>query len=104
MVTVDVADPGNLGTIVRSAEAAGAAGVVVTGQGVDVRNPKVVRSSAGAVFGVPVVELADAAAAVATAARVRASPLRRGGDRRAALDDVDLGGPSPSWSGTRRVG
>jgi TrmH family RNA methyltransferase len=66
VVTVDVADPGNLGTIVRSAEAAGAAGIVVTGQGVDVRNPKVVRSSAGAVFGVPVLEMADAAAAVAT--------------------------------------
>jgi TrmH family RNA methyltransferase len=66
IVTVDVADPGNLGTIVRSAEAAGATGVVVTGDGVDARNPKVVRSSAGAVFGVPVVEMADAAAAVAT--------------------------------------
>ena len=66
VVTVDVADPGNLGTIVRSAEAAGVAGVVVAGQGVDVRNPKVVRSSAGAVFGVPVLEMADAAAAVAT--------------------------------------
>jgi RNA methyltransferase, TrmH family len=66
VVTVDVADPGNLGTIVRSAEAAGAAGVVVTGEGVDVRNPKVVRSSAGAVFGVPMFELSDAAAAVAT--------------------------------------
>src|SRR5262249_54748641 len=64
VVTVDVADPGNLGTILRSAEAAGAAGVVVAGQGVDVRNPKVVRSSAGSVFGVPVVEMADAAAAV----------------------------------------
>jgi TrmH family RNA methyltransferase len=66
VVTVDVADPGNLGTIVRSAEAAGAATVVVAGQGVDVRNPKVVRSSAGAVFGVPVLEMTDAAAAVAT--------------------------------------
>jgi TrmH family RNA methyltransferase len=66
VVTVDVADPGNLGTIVRSAEASGAGGVVVTGQGVDVRNPKVVRSSAGAVFGVPVMEMADASAAVAT--------------------------------------
>ena len=66
VVTVDVADPGNLGTIVRSAEAAGATGVVVTGEGVDVRNPKVVRSSAGAVFGVPVVEVADTPAAIAT--------------------------------------
>jgi TrmH family RNA methyltransferase len=66
VVTVDIADPGNLGTIVRSAEAAGADGVVVAGDGVDVRNPKVVRASAGAVFGVPVVEMPDAGAAVAT--------------------------------------
>ena len=56
VVLVDVADPGNLGTILRSAEAAGASAVVITGTGVDVRNPKVVRSSAGAVFGLPVVE------------------------------------------------
>jgi RNA methyltransferase, TrmH family len=65
VVTVDVSDPGNLGTIVRSAEAAGADGVVVAGDGVDVRNPKVVRASAGAVFGVPVVETTDAVSAVA---------------------------------------
>jgi TrmH family RNA methyltransferase len=63
VVTVDVADPGNLGTIVRSAEAAGAAGVVCCG-GVDARNPKVVRASAGAVLSVPLVSGADAAAAL----------------------------------------
>jgi TrmH family RNA methyltransferase len=50
-----VADPGNLGTILRSAEAAGADLVVVTPGGVDPYNPKVVRSSAGAVFHVPVI-------------------------------------------------
>jgi TrmH family RNA methyltransferase len=66
VVTVDVADPGNLGTIVRGAEAAGADGVVVAGDGVDVRNPKVVRASAGAVFGVPLIEAPDAWGAVAT--------------------------------------
>ena len=92
VVTVDVADPGNLGTIVRSAEAAGAGGVVVTGQGVDVRNPKVVRSSAGAVFGVPVMEMADAAAAVATLREygvVCVGALATGG---AAPDALDLSG------------
>jgi RNA methyltransferase, TrmH family len=56
VVLVDVSDPGNLGTILRSAEAAGTRAVVITGSGVDVRNPKVVRASAGAVFGLPVVE------------------------------------------------
>lgn len=64
LVTDDVADPGNLGTILRSAEASGATGVVVAGAGVDVRNPKVVRASAGALFGVPVAEASDAAAAI----------------------------------------
>ncbi len=51
-----VGDPGNLGTIVRSAEAAGADAVVVTPGSVDAYNPKVVRSSASAIFHVPVVE------------------------------------------------
>jgi TrmH family RNA methyltransferase len=50
-----VAEPGNLGTIIRSAEAAGADAVVVTPGTVDETNPKVVRSSAGALFHVPVV-------------------------------------------------
>lgn len=51
-----VSDPGNLGTIVRSAEAMGAAGVVLGGGTVDPFNPKVVRASAGALFHVPLVE------------------------------------------------
>ncbi|MCU1367050.1 MAG: putative methyltransferase [Ilumatobacteraceae bacterium] len=50
-----VADPGNLGTILRSAEAAGAGGVVLVTGSVDPFNPKVVRASAGALFHVPVV-------------------------------------------------
>jgi RNA methyltransferase, TrmH family len=49
-----VGEPGNLGTIVRSAEAAGADAVVVTPGTVDETNPKVVRASAGALFHVPV--------------------------------------------------
>lgn len=48
-------DPGNLGTILRSAEAAGADAVVLTPGSVDVYNPKVVRASASAIFHVPVV-------------------------------------------------
>lgn len=47
-------DPGNLGTILRSAEASGADAVVLTPGSVDPYNPKVVRSSAGALFHVPV--------------------------------------------------
>lgn len=60
VVCVDVRDPGNLGTVLRSAEAAGAGGVVCTQGTVDVYNPKCVRASAGALFHVPVVVGADA--------------------------------------------
>jgi TrmH family RNA methyltransferase len=60
-----IADPGNLGTILRSAEAAGVDAVVVTPGTVDPFNPKVVRASAGALFHVPVLSasLADIRAA-----------------------------------------
>ena len=60
-----VGEPGNLGTIIRSAEAAGADAVVVTPGTVDDTNPKVVRSSAGAIFHLPIVtaSLADVTAA-----------------------------------------
>ncbi|WP_420810939.1 TrmH family RNA methyltransferase [Desertimonas flava] len=72
-----IAEPGNLGTIIRSAEAAGADAVVVTPGTVDETNPKVVRASAGALFHVPVVPagLADVAAA---GLRVIATSSHRG--------------------------
>ncbi|MGA0209054.1 MAG: TrmH family RNA methyltransferase [Candidatus Nanopelagicales bacterium] len=60
-----LADPGNLGTIVRTAEAVGAAGVITTRGSVDAWNPKVVRASAGSIFRVPVVQVAHATEAVA---------------------------------------
>lgn len=55
VVMVDVRDPGNAGTVLRTADAAGAAGVVCCGGTVDPYNPKTVRSSAGSLFHVPVV-------------------------------------------------
>lgn len=55
VVCVDVQDPGNAGTILRSAVAAGAQAVVFCAGAVDVYNPKAVRASAGAVFQVPLV-------------------------------------------------
>ena len=50
----EVRDPGNAGTIVRAADAAGADAVVFTGRAVDLYNPKVVRSSTGSIFHLPV--------------------------------------------------
>jgi TrmH family RNA methyltransferase len=60
VVMVDVRDPGNAGTMLRSAQAAGAAGVISCRGSVDVFNPKTVRASAGSVFHVPVVVGGDA--------------------------------------------
>src|SRR5438128_5907588 len=54
-ILVEVRDPGNAGTILRSADASGAAGLVFTKSSVDVYNPKAVRATAGSLFNVPVV-------------------------------------------------
>ena len=56
LVGLALSDPGNVGTIIRSAEASGAAAIVLGDGSVDAYNPKVVRASAGAIFGVPVIE------------------------------------------------
>jgi RNA methyltransferase, TrmH family len=55
VVAIDVADPGNLGTLMRTAEASGASGVVVAGDSTDPFSPKAVRASAGSVLRVPLV-------------------------------------------------
>ncbi|MEX0913449.1 MAG: RNA methyltransferase [Demequina sp.] len=62
-----VRDPGNAGTAIRTADAAGADAVVLAGESVDPTNPKVVRASAGSLFHLPVVRslpLEDALAAL----------------------------------------
>lgn len=51
---VRVQDPGNAGTIIRTADAAGADYLIATRQTVDVYNPKTIRSTAGSLFHVPV--------------------------------------------------
>lgn len=51
------ASPGNLGTILRSSDALGADGLIITGHAVDAYEPEVVSSSTGSLFAVPVVRL-----------------------------------------------
>jgi RNA methyltransferase, TrmH family len=86
-----VSDPGNLGTILRSAEAMGAAGVVLGAGTVDPFNPKVVRASAGALFHVPVVEGSTLAEVKSLGYRVLAtSSHEQAGSK--SLAEVDLGG------------
>jgi RNA methyltransferase, TrmH family len=72
-VLANVRDPGNAGTVLRTADAAGADGVIFTAASVDPYNSKCVRSSAGSLFHLPVVTGAEPAAA---AAALRAAGLR----------------------------
>src|SRR5205823_1821207 len=93
VVCVDIRDPGNLGTVLRSAEGAGAGGVVCCDGSVDLYNPKVVRASAGALFHVPVVaggEPVEVLERLGTAGLQRLGTVARGGD---APDEVDLRAP-----------
>ncbi len=68
-VLADVRDPGNAGTVVRTADAAGAGGVVLAGSSVDLHNPKTIRASVGSVFHLPIAIAPDPAEVVRTARR-----------------------------------
>ena len=63
----DVRDPGNAGTVIRCADAAGADAVVFAGSSVDFYNPKTVRASVGSLFHLPVATEPDPAVAVRAA-------------------------------------
>ena len=65
VVLEEVRDPGNLGTIIRAADAAGADAVILTGRSVDLYNPKVVRSTTGSLFHLPIAVGADLDAVLA---------------------------------------
>jgi TrmH family RNA methyltransferase len=66
-VLADVRDPGNAGTVIRAADAAGADAVILAGDSVEATNPKVLRASAGSYFHIPVIEGLSLADAVITA-------------------------------------
>lgn len=105
-VAVDVADPGNAGTLIRLADAMGVSGVVFAGDAVDPHNGKCVRASAGSIFGVPVLAHPDAAGLVgelrAAGLQVMATTL----DGELRLDDADtlLGAPTAWVFGAEAAG
>ena len=95
-ICADVRDPGNAGTVVRCADAAGADGVVFAGQSVDPFNPKTVRASVGSLFHLPIALAPDPAAAV-TMARARGlRVLAADGAGECDLFEADLSGPT-AW-------
>ncbi len=86
-VLANVRDPGNAGTVLRAADAAGADAVIFTDASVDVYNGKCVRASAGSLFHLPVVAGVGLAAAVAALREAGLRILAADGRGASTLDD-----------------
>jgi RNA methyltransferase, TrmH family len=101
VIAAGLQDPGNLGTLVRSAEAFGATGMILLPGTVSLWNAKTLRASSGSAFRLPVVSLgADEAFAALRARRVRifAAVARQG------AGEADLRGPSALLLGNEGAG
>jgi TrmH family RNA methyltransferase len=99
-----VRDPGNAGTILRSADAAGASAVVFSEASVDVYNAKTVRASAGSLFHVPVVRGVPAAHAVEALRARGAQVLAAAADGEISVYEADLGHPTALLLGNEAWG
>jgi tRNA G18 (ribose-2'-O)-methylase SpoU len=100
------ASPGNLGTLVRSADAFGARGVLVAGHAADIYDPRTVRASTGSLFTLPVVQV-PATADVLTWLGQQRDDLRIIGTDEAArttVDRLDFRGPTVVVVGNETTG
>ena len=103
------ASPGNIGSIIRSADALGAHGVVVTGHAADVYDPRCVRASTGSLFALPVVRVPGhrEVAAWVAAQRARGCPVvLAAADERGDKDvfDFDFTQPTLLLAGSESAG
>lgn len=92
VVLAGVADPGNAGTVIRVADAAGAAAVLLAGQSVDPHNGKCVRASTGSVFHLRLAVEDDTREAIDTCRAAGLQVLAADGATGDDLDDVAAGG------------
>jgi len=100
-------DPGNLGTILRSAEAFGSAGVVLGEGTVSPFNSKVIRASAGSIFRLPVIIGKTAGGLEAISAKLRAQNVRliaTSSHKGTPLDEANLTGSSAIFFGSEGSG
>src|SRR6266704_3269135 len=100
VVLANIRDPGNAGTVLRTADAAGAHGVIFAGASVDPYNSKCVRSSAGSLFHLPLVLGVQVSDAVTALRGAGLGVLAADGSASLGLDDLDrvgrLGRPT-AW-------
>lgn len=103
LVVEQIEKPGNLGTMLRSADAAGVDGVIVTDPVTDINNPNVVRASIGAIFAVPLA----VATTEETLAWMKAHGIKTVAatpDTDCIYSDVDLSGPVALVVGAEQYG
>ncbi|SNY49723.1 RNA methyltransferase, TrmH family [Paractinoplanes atraurantiacus] len=101
--------PGNIGTLIRSADAFGAAAVVITGHAADPYDPKSVRASTGSLFALPVIRAEGHEEVLSWVSRLRADGLPVeivGTDEHGTVDvaDYDLTGPRVLLVGNETTG
>lgn len=97
-IAVGISEPGNAGTLIRLADAMGAAGVILGGHSVDPYNGKCLRASAGSIFSVPVVVAPDALAAVDVVRTAGLQLLATTVDGETRLDEAtELLGTPTAW-------
>lgn len=103
------ASPGNIGTLVRSIDAFGGSGLVVTGHAADPYDPRCIRASTGSFFGVPVLRAASHRAVIAWLAELRSgglpvTVLGTDEDGTADVRAIDLRGPTVIVIGNEATG
>jgi TrmH family RNA methyltransferase len=96
-------DPGNLGSIVRTADAAGATGLVACGDGVDLFHPRVVRATMGSIFRLPVAT-AEAEALIEELARRGITSLAADPRAPKSYDECEMTGAVAVWIGREGPG
>lgn len=107
VVLAGLQDPGNLGTILRSAEAFGSAGVVLGEGTVSPLNSKVIRASAGSIFRLPVIPAKTAGGLEEISAKLRAQHVRliaTSSHKGTPLDQANLAGPIAIFIGSEGAG
>lgn len=95
-VAVETSEPGNAGTLIRLADAMGADAMILAGNSVDPFNGKCLRSSAGSIFGLPVVQAPDVDALMAALRAAGLQVLATTLDGETPLPEVDLTAPT-AW-------
>lgn len=88
-VPVEIAEPGNAGTLIRVADAVGADGVVLAGDTVDPHNGKCVRASAGSLFHVPIARHRDVTGTLDSLAAAGITLLATAANGEVDLDEAD---------------